>query len=43
MGKVDILINNAGGNCPESIDEITDESQLTAYAKRQKYCKPNEK
>ena len=26
MGKVDILINNAGGNCPESIDEITDES-----------------
>ena len=25
LGKVDILINNAGGNTPQPIDEITDE------------------
>jgi NAD(P)-dependent dehydrogenase (short-subunit alcohol dehydrogenase family) len=24
MGRVDILINNAGGNCPQEIDQITD-------------------
>ena len=26
LGKVDILINNAGGNQPQAIDEITDEA-----------------
>jgi NAD(P)-dependent dehydrogenase (short-subunit alcohol dehydrogenase family) len=25
LGKVDILINNAGGNVPQPIDQITDE------------------
>ena len=25
LGKVDILINNAGGNTPQPIDQITDE------------------
>ncbi len=25
FGRVDVLVNNAGGNCPQRVDEITDE------------------
>jgi NAD(P)-dependent dehydrogenase (short-subunit alcohol dehydrogenase family) len=30
LGKVDILINNAGGNMPQPIDQITDEVGITS-------------
>lgn len=26
FGRVDVLVNNAGGNCPQRVDQITDES-----------------